>query len=196
MWFTWLGVATLLIGYLLGSFPTAYIVTKIKKGIDIRDIDVNNMGAGAVFRSVGFWEGVVVSVFDIGKGSLAIIIAQAVGVAFPWVLGAGFTCLLGHCYPVYIGFKGGQGVATTIGVFLMLTPVAMYIVLPIIGIALLVTRHLFSSIAISAPFLPLCIWLTGSSLVLILYSLAFIAFIVFRSRHRLGEVRVTRAPPR
>lgn len=190
MVFPWLAIFILIIGYLLGSVPAAYIMAKARKGIDIRDVDVHNMGAGAVFRIVGFWEGTIVLAVDIGKGAAAVLIAQLFELSLPWVLGTGFTVLLGHCFPVYIGFRGGQGVATTIGVFAVLTPAAMIITAGILLIALLITRHLFSAVAIASPFLPLFVWLFDGSLVLIIYSLLFIAFIVFRSRHRLGEIGI------
>ena len=108
----WLGVASIIIGYLLGSFPSAYIVAKLRKGIDIRDVDVHNMGAGATFRQVGIWEGLVVLFADVAKGAGAVLIAQAFGLSQLWLLGAGTAALLGHAYPIYVGFRGGQGVAS------------------------------------------------------------------------------------
>jgi len=66
-------------------------------------------------------EGAVVAVVDIGKGVVAIIIGQAFGVSQPWLLGAGGAALLGHSFPVYVGFRGSQGVATVIGVVLVLS---------------------------------------------------------------------------
>jgi len=163
-------------------------MAKARKGIDIREVDVHNMGAGAVFRVVGIWEGIIVGMVDVGKGSLAILLAQVMGDSIMWVMAAGFAAILGHCFPLFLGFKGGQGVATTIGIFFVLTPVATVGTLLILGIALLIIRHLFSAIAISSPFLPIFIWLTGGSLLMIIYAIICIAFIVFRSRRRLHEV--------
>jgi len=184
-----LGFAAILIGYLLGSIPTAYIVTRLKKGIDIRDVDTGNMGAGSVMREVGRWEGAVVAIVDVAKGAAAIFIAQALGVPYPWVLGAGFAAIVGHGFPVYIGFRGGQGAATVIGVMFVLSPVVMGITIGIIAVALLFTHHIFVSIAITSPFLPLVIWLVEGEATLICYSLAIIAFIMFRSRRRLKLVK-------
>lgn len=179
-------------GYLLGSIPTAYIVARLRKGIDIRDVDAGNMGAGAVLRQIGLWEGALVAIVDIAKGAVAILIAQALGISQPWVLAAGFAALLGHSFPVYVGFRGGQGAATVIGVFLVLAPEPMAVILLIMAIVLLITRHIFSTIAIAGPLLPLLIWLFGGSLMLILFSLAVVLFILFRNRHKLKEVRITK----
>jgi glycerol-3-phosphate acyltransferase PlsY len=187
----WLGIASIIIGFLLGSFPSAYIVTKLRKGADIRKIDyTGNMGAGAVFRQVGLWEGAVVTVADIGKGAVAVLAAQAMGVTQPWVLGAGFAAILGHSYPPYIGFRGGQGVATIIGIFLVLTPKAMACTLGVLGLALLLTRHIFTMTCIAAPFLPLFIWVFDGIGMVFYLSLVIIAFVLFKTRNRLREFRV------
>ena len=187
----WLGIASIIIGFLLGSFPAAYIVTKWRKGVDIRETDyTGNMGAGAVFRQVGRWEGALVAVVDIGKGAAAVLAAQAMGVAQPWVLAASFAAILGHSYPPYIGFRGGQGVDTIIGIFLVLAPKAMACTLGVMGLALLLTRHIFTMTCIAAPFLPLFIWLFNGIGMVFYFSLVIIAFVLFRSRNRLIEFRI------
>ena len=187
----WLGIASIIIGFLLGSFPAAYIVTKWRKGVDIRQVDpTGNMGAGAVLRQVGRWEGALVAVADIGKGAAAVAIAQAMGVAQPWVLAAGFAAILGHSYPPWIGFRGGQGVDTIIGVFLVLAPKAMACTLGVMGLALLLTRHIFTMTCIAAPFLALFVWLFNGIGMVFYFSLFIIAFVLFRSRRRLVEFRL------
>ena len=100
-----LGISSIIIGYLLGSIPTAYIVTKMRKGIDIRTVDVRNMGGGSVLRQVGIWEGALVLVVDMAKGAASIYIAQALGVSILWVFGAGFAAILGHNYPLYLSTR-------------------------------------------------------------------------------------------
>lgn len=185
-----LNLTAILAGYLLGSIPSAYIVAKLRKGIDIRDVDIGNVGAGSTFRQVGLWEGAVVWIADMAKGAAAIFVAQALNVPQLWLFGAGFSAILGHCYPIYIAFRGGQGVSTIMGIFFILAPAAMTVTLGLMGILLLFTRHIFSMVCIIAPFLPLLIWLFQGSLATILYSLAIIIFVVFKNRHRLKEVRV------
>jgi glycerol-3-phosphate acyltransferase PlsY len=182
------GIAAIAAGYLLGSFPTAYIITRLRKGKDIRDVDVGNVGAGSVFRQVGFVEGLIVTVVDIAKGSGSILIAQAMGLHLYWVMGAGFAAVLGHCFPVYIGFRGGQGIATMIGIFLVLVPWAAFAVLVLIGIALLLIRHLFAAIFVSGPLLPVFIWIFYGSTEFIVYSLVIIVFVVLKTMRRWKEV--------
>ena len=182
-----LGAISIVIGYLLGSIPSAYIMSKVRKGIDIREVDTRNMGAGSTFRQIGIWEGFVVFAVDAGKGAGAVLIAQALGVSQPFVLAAGFAAILGHSYPFAIGFRGGQGVATIMGIFFVLAPEVMLIMLGLLGLALLLTRHIFSMTCIAAPFLPLLIWLFDKSVMLLCYSLVVIAFVLFRNLHRLKE---------
>ena len=189
-----LELSAIVIGYLFGSIPTAYIIARLRKGVDIRDVDVGNVGAGNTFRQIGIWEGAVVTVVDVGKGVAAILIARTLGVSEPWVLGAGFAAVLGHSYPFSIGFRGGQGAATIMGIFFVLAPESMAIIWALIGIILFSKRHMFFeriffAIFCTAPLLPLLIWLFGGSLPVILYSIAIILFVIFRNRHRPGEMK-------
>lgn len=184
------GVSIIVIGYLLGSFPSAYLMAKVRKGVDIREVDyTGNMGAGAVFRQVGLWEGAVVAVADMGKGAATVALAQAIELEQPWVLAAGFAAILGHNFPLYVGFRGGHGVDTIIGIFLVISPLAMAAELGIMGLALLLTRHIFTMTCISAPFLPLFLWLFNGIDMIFYYSLVIIAYLLFRNRHRLKEFR-------
>jgi glycerol-3-phosphate acyltransferase PlsY len=187
-----LGITSVLIGYLFGSIPIAYTIAKLRKGVDIREVGVRNMGAGNVIREIGLWEGAVVSVVDIAKGSVAVLVARALAVDHPWVLGAGFAAVLGHNFPVYIGFRGGRGAATVIGVFLALAPLTtLYALLPI-GVVLAVTRNIFASIFIVCPLLPVLLWLLEGSLVLVIYSVVTILFVILRSLHRFYELKTLR----
>lgn len=173
-------VLVVAIGYLLGSIPSAYIMARVRKSADIRDFGVGNMGAASVLRHVGIWEGIVVGITDIAKGATAIVIARAIGVSQAWVLGAGFSALLGHNFPVFAGFRGGKGSATTLGIFLILAPKEIGIVLGIMAIPFFITRNFAFSISVGFIFLPLLIWLFGGSMMLTLYSLAILILIGLR----------------
>ncbi len=187
-----IGIAAIVIGYLLGSVPFAYIVTKLARGADIRKIDTGNVGAGAVFRQVGVWGGAVTAIGDIAKGAAAVLIARALALPLPWVLAAGIAAWLGHMYPLYLRFKGGQGAATLIGVFSVLTPKAVLVTLLLLGIALLLVRHLAMSIFLSSPFLLLFIWLFYRSPWLILYALAIVLLLMYRNRHGIPHLKTLR----
>jgi len=90
------GILSIVIGYLLGSVPTAYIVSRVRKGIDIRNIGSGNMGGANVMREVGTHEGVFVGLIDVAKGAGAILIAQALDIPGLWVFGTGFAAFSHH----------------------------------------------------------------------------------------------------
>jgi glycerol-3-phosphate acyltransferase PlsY len=171
----------ILIGYLLGSIPTAYIAVRLIKGKDIRKIDVGNVGAAAAIRQIGKIPGLIVAFIDIAKGSASILIATALAVSEIWVLCAGFAAILGHCFPLYIGFRGGQGVATVIGIFLVLVPYITLIVLGLLAIVLLIIKRVFPSVCVVAISLPLLIIFMDGSLIIFLYSLIIMIFMIARN---------------
>jgi len=190
-----LGILSIIIGYLLGSIPTAYIVSCLRKGIDIRTVGSNNMGAANVMREIGTPEGIFVAVIDIAKGAAAILIARALNISDILVFGAGFAALVGHNFPVFAGFRGGRGTAVIIGIFLVLAPKTILVALVILVVPFFAT--LKSSAAIPIGFalaclgfalLPLFIWLWQGSLVLACYVLAIDVFMLVRNLPRIKQM--------
>ena len=173
------GILSIISGYLLGSMPTAYIVARLRKGIDIRTVGTGNMGAANVMREIGTREGIFVCLIDVLKGAGAILIAQTLNISELWVFGAGFAALVGHNFPVFAGFRGGRGTATCIGIFLALVPEATLVTLVIVVIPFFTTRKFpvailigFALACLGFTLLPLFIWLLEGSLMLVYYALA------------------------
>jgi glycerol-3-phosphate acyltransferase PlsY len=183
-----LGILSVIIGYLLGSIPTAYIVSRVRKGIDIRNIGSGNMGGANVMREIGAREGVFVGLFDIAKGAVAILIAQALNISELWVFGAGFAALVGHNFPVFAGFRGGRGSATIIGIFFVLAPKAMLVTLALVAIPFFTTRKFMAALFIGFGLLPLFIWLLEGSLMLVRYALVIDLFMLIRNLPDLRKV--------
>lgn len=183
-----LGIPSIIIGYLLGSIPTAYIVSRVRKGIDIRNIGSRNMGGANVMREIGAPEGVLVGLFDVAKGAGAILIAQALDIPELWVFGAGFAALVGHNFPVFARFRGGRGAATIIGIFLVLAPEAILITLVVIAIPFFTTRKFGAALLIGFALLPLFIWLLESSLALVRYALVIDAFMLIRNLSGIKQI--------
>jgi len=113
---------TLLVAYLLGSIPFSYLVARHFGVPDVRKVGSGNVGATNVMRSAGKTAGVLAFLLDTSKGALAALVAQRLseGEALPALAAA--TAVLGHMYPVWLGFRGGKGVATGCGAFLPLVP--------------------------------------------------------------------------
>jgi len=182
------GILSIVIGYLLGSVPTAYIVSRVRKGIDIRNIGSGNMGGANVMREVGTHEGVFVGLIDVAKGAGAILIAQALDIPELWVFGTGFAALLGHNFPVFAGFRGGRGSATIIGIFLVLAPKAILVTLAVIAIPFFTSRKFTAAILIAFALLPLFVWLFEGSLWLVRYALAIDLFMLVRNLSGIKQV--------
>jgi glycerol-3-phosphate acyltransferase PlsY len=179
---------SVVIGYLLGSIPTAYIVSRVRKGTDIRTIGSGNMGGANVMREIGTHEGVFVGLFDIAKGAGAILIAQALNISELWLFGTGFAAVLGHNFPVFAGFRGGRGSATIIGIFLVLSPMATLVTLVVVAIPFFASRKFGGAIIIGFALLPLLLWLLEGSLDLVRYVLVIDLFMVVRNLSGIRQI--------
>ena len=166
-------------GYFLGSIPTGYLVARFR-GVDIRTVGSGNIGATNVFRILGKGAGTFVLLADAFKGFLACwllvrLSAQLAGETEPLSparrealqLTAGIAAILGHNYTCWLNFKGGKGIATTAGVLVALVPLALAILLTLWGIVLALTRYVSLASITAAAALPLVVWLTGGSPLLI-----------------------------
>jgi glycerol-3-phosphate acyltransferase PlsY len=152
-------ISALLLGYFLGSIPAGYVITRLK-GIDIRKEGSGNIGFTNVFRVMGQgnsgkWLSALVLAWDMGKGYLAVWIAPHISPDPMAPIGAGFAAFLGHLFPVWLGFRGGKGVATGLGVSLGISWVVGTAVTAIWAVVFAVTR--ISSLAALTAFffLPL-----------------------------------------
>ena len=181
-------ILSIIIGYLLGSIPTAYIVSRLRKGVDIRNIGSRNMGGANVMREIGTHEGVFVGLFDIAKGAGAILVAQALNVPEFWVFGTGFAVLVGHNLPVFARFRGGRGSATIIGIFLVLAPQAILVTLVVIAIPFFASRKFGGAIIIGFALLPLLVWSFEGSLSLVRYALAIDLFMLVRNLSSIKQI--------
>jgi glycerol-3-phosphate acyltransferase PlsY len=179
------GILAVVIGYLLGSIPFAYIAARLAKGVDIRKVGGGNVGALNVMREVGTTVGIFVYLADVAKGSLAVLVAQWLGAPLPWVLAAGFMALVGHSWPVWLRFRGGQGLATGMGVLVVLAPIEFGISFAIIVIAMFITNNARFSSAVGLVLLPVIIWLFGGELSLIIFSIVIPLFCVLKALTKL-----------
>lgn len=166
----------IIIGYLLGSIPPAYIAGRLVKGIDIRQVGGGNVGTLNVMREIGAASGIAVLIVDIAKGSLAVLIAQWLGVSTLFVFIAGFAAIVGHNWPVFLQFRGGKGAATTLGVLLALAPLKLAIGLAILVVVVLFTSNITLGLTAGLALMPLILWLFGEANNLIFYSLSLALF--------------------
>ncbi len=153
------GIIAVIVAYLLGSIPSAYIITRLATGKDIRRLGGGNVGARNVFHEVGLWAAIIVSVFDIGKGAAAVAIASwLLGAPQLFVLAAGLAAVAGHMWPIYLKFTGGNGLATTLGVLSVLMTRELLIVIALILVFIVITRNPVLSVNISLLSVPVLAW--------------------------------------
>lgn len=175
------------LGYLLGSIPTAYIAGRLLKSKDIRQMDDGNVGAANAFRQLGAKIGVAVGIIDASKGALAILIAQAASIPQLAILITGVATVIGHNWPVFIGFRGGRGESTTIGVLLVLVTQPMLMVAGPAASVLLIRKNVPLASAILFVPLPLVCWWLGAPGALLTYSMGLPSLVGFthflRTKH-------------
>jgi glycerol-3-phosphate acyltransferase PlsY len=161
----------IIVCYLLGSIPTAYIAGRLLKGRDIRHMGDLNAGAANAYREIGAKPGVIVGIVDAAKGSLAIVLARMAGFSEIWVLTAGLAAIAGHNWPIFLGFRGGRGVSTSIGILLVTYTQPTLIVAAPTLVVLLMTKSVNKSMAVFYIPLTALGWWLGLSGILIGYSL-------------------------
>jgi len=166
---TWLVVAS---GYIFGSIPTAFLAGRWLLGKDIRQLGDGNSGARNAFFQISPKVGVWVFLIDVAKGAIPVLIARAAAVPEVAVMATGLAAVVGHNWPAVIGFQGGRGEATTIGVFLALITQPMLVLAgPVLAILYFRKSVIIASCALFIP-LPLLTWWFGLPGMMVGYSVA------------------------
>lgn len=156
----------ILLAYLFGAIPTGYLWARYVKGLDIRTVGSGNIGATNILRTFGWKPGLAVLLVDVAKGALVVgPLAAWLGVApGGWVAAAGgLVAVLGHDYTVFLGFKGGKGVATSCGALLVLAPLSMLATMALFAVLVRATRMVSVGSLGGALGLPLFLLLSGES---------------------------------
>jgi glycerol-3-phosphate acyltransferase PlsY len=171
------GVIAIVLGYLLGSIPTAYIATRVATGKDVRQLGGGNVGGLNVYREVGLAPAAVVGIVDVGKGAAAVAIAQwLLDVSAPFVLAAALAAVVGHNWMVWLKFSGGKGMGAAIG--------ALFVLLPLYGYSLglafffffvlipfVITRNVALSMGVGLLSLPFIAWLGVKSTPFLIFTI-------------------------
>ncbi|HTK56247.1 MAG TPA: glycerol-3-phosphate 1-O-acyltransferase PlsY [Gemmatimonadales bacterium] len=185
-------VGALVGSYLVGAIPTSFLAGKVVRGIDLREHGSKNLGATNVYRVLGAKVAVPVGLFDVFKGMVPVLwIAPAIGPAWAsWPLICGIAAILGHVFSVFVGFKGGKGVATAGGVVLALAPWAILICLGIWAAVTFSTGYVsLGSITAALAYPGLVYWLTPGQRPFILIHLTIGLALVWFHRANIGRLR-------
>lgn len=184
----------LLIGYLLGSIPFAYLAGKLARGIDLRQHGSGNLGATNVYRTLGGKIAAVVFAFDTLKGALPVLAVRqfAVGSHLDlWAIAAGVAAIAGHAKPIFLLWRGGgKGVATAGGVFLALAPIPTLASMATFIVVVLITGYVSVASLSAAVVLPAVLAATvGIRSPLFVVSVAIAAFVFWTHRANIGRLR-------
>ena len=176
--------------YLIGAFPTSYIVGKVTRGIDLREHGSGNLGATNTYRVLGRRAAIPVFIVDILKGWLPAALfplwdgsnVQELALAY------GAAAIVGHVFSIYVGFKGGKGVATSAGVFLALSPVAVLIGIALWASIVLLTGYVSLGSITAAIAVPVLIYLLQGRQPVFWLSVALAAFVIYSHRANIRRL--------
>lgn len=193
-------VIAIVIGYLFGSFPSAYLAGRLRKRMDIRKVGSRNMGAMNVFYQVGPADAALVTLADLGKGVAAILLMRWLlgkDLISPFDLLTGVTAtaaIIGHIFPVFLKFRGGKGAATAIGVLIFLMPWAVPFLALVFFVAVLITRNptfSYSLLLFVFPFVAGFLYVDhrNAPLALVFYSIGLGVFLGIQYIPRVKEMR-------
>ena len=184
----------LLVGYLLGSIPFAYIAGKVARGIDLRQHGSGNLGATNVYRTLGAKVASVVFVLDTLKGALPVLAVHqyAIGPHLDlWAIAAGVAAIVGHAKPIFLLWKGGgKGVATAGGVFLALAPIPTLASMATFIVVVLLSGYVSVASLTAAVVLPVVLGATsGVRSPLFVVSVVIAVFVFWTHRANIGRLR-------
>jgi acyl phosphate:glycerol-3-phosphate acyltransferase len=176
--------------YFLGAIPTGYIVTRLVKGIDIRSIGSGNPGATNVYRTAGAAAGIVTFIVDVIKGFLPVMLAVVYFDGRPpylWII-VGLFAIFGHIWTIFLGFKGGKGVATACGVFLALMPLPTLYAFILFSLILILTRYVSAGSIGAALSLPVFAWLTGEPKTLSVFAAVIGIIVIIKHKKNIERL--------
>lgn len=177
------------IGYALGSIPFAFLLARRWGRVDLRTSGSGNVGAANVFRTCGPAIGLGALTLDVVKGAVSVVLAQQFGTGSDTPAAAGVAAVVGHVYPVWLGFRGGKGVATSCGVFAVLAPLATAIVSVAFVITVWGTRYVSLGSVVATVLLGPLAYVTSAPPGVVIGSVIVAAIIVERHRPNLLRVR-------
>ena len=173
-------VLLIALGYGLGSIPTGLMIARWQAGVDIRQHGSGNIGMTNVLRAVGKGAAALTLAGDLAKGMIPILLARA-WLTSPWTIGlVALAAIIGHMYPLFAGFQGGKGVATSLGAFIPLLPGPLLIAFVVFAGCVMFRRQVSLGSLAAAASLPMAALLWRSPVAYVLYTLMTAALIWYR----------------
>lgn len=185
-------VAWLLASYLLGAIPTSYLVGRVFRGIDLREHGSKNLGATNLYRVMGWKYAIPVGLFDLLKGLIPVLVfgPRASGVPY-FPLWCGLAAVTGHVFSVFVGFRGGKGVATAAGMVLGLAPLAFPVVVAAWAIVVWLTGYVSLGSIVAAALFPAADWMLNPArrtTVTLVFDVCVAGFVIWKHRANIGRL--------
>ncbi len=178
-----------LAAYFLGSLPTALLVVQMMTGEDVRRKGSGNVGGTNALRAAGWKAGVAVTLIDIGKGALAVWLMRLYNPESRWVAAAMLAVVIGHCYPVWLKFRGGKGVAAGFGAFVVIAPLSALAALVVWILVLVISRWVAMASMVASAVFPLALKLIDTPDMVTLVSVSAAAvLIIFRHSSNIRKM--------
>ena len=177
------------LAYLLGSIPTGLLLAKAFGGVDIRNAGSGNIGATNVYRTMGRKMGIITLLGDCLKGLLPVLLARYYGLPEMWIAAIGTAAFIGHVYTVFLGFKGGKGVATALGVFLGAEPLAVVCALIIFAVVLWHWRYVSLASIAAAIAMPVFVAMLDPNPLMVAMTAIISTLVVNKHRENIGRLR-------
>lgn len=182
-------ILLVLVAYIIGSIPTGLLLSKAVGGVDIRTRGSGNIGATNVYRTMGRKIGILTLIGDCLKGVLPVVAARAFGFPDQIIALAGVAAFLGHIFPVFLKFKGGKGVATALGVFLAVSPLAVLCSLGVFSIVLFSWRYVSLASLTAAAMMPVFTALIDRKPVVVAMSVVIAATVIAKHNDNIKRLR-------
>ncbi len=176
------------VGYLLGSIPFGVLIARLSGGVDLRRVGSGNIGATNVLRAVGKGAAAATLVGDIGKGVLAVALARSADADSAILAAVALAAVLGHLFPVWSGFRGGKGVATTLGVILAAMPAVGGLLLLTWLIVAAISRYSSLAALVATATMPLLVWLLDGRTAMLVLSGALLVLVTVRHRENIRRL--------
>lgn len=177
------------LGYLVGSIPFGLLMAKAWKGVDVRRVGSGNIGATNVLRAAGRRAAAITLMLDMLKGWAPVALSEAVGAPVALVAIVALAAFLGHLYPLFLGFRGGKGVATFLGLMLALSPKVAFLIVAVWLFTAALFRYSSLAALVASAASPPLIWLLDGRPPYVVLAVVLFGFILIRHRENLRRLR-------
>lgn len=181
-------IVIVVLSYIIGSIPNGLLIGKKISGVDLREFGSKNIGATNAYRVLGIKPALIVFVTDAAKGVIGVWLGQSLsGTPIALLLG-GIAAITGHNWSIFLGFKGGRGVATGLGVIMMIVPKVTLCVFAVWAIIVYITRYVSLASIIAATLVPVLMWYTGERIEYLYFGIVAAVFVIVRHKANIQRL--------